>query len=54
MAIIVDALNESAASFYERYGFRRFEDDRMRLYLTMSKVREIFPGEERTDISTPQ
>ena len=45
MAIVVDALDETAAGFYERYGFRRFADDPMRLYLTMNKVREIFPDD---------
>ena len=45
MAVVVDAIDEVAAAFYGRYGFRRFQDDRMRLYLTMNKVRAIFPGE---------
>jgi GNAT superfamily N-acetyltransferase len=45
LAIVVDALDGRAATFYERFEFRRFEDNRLRLYLLMSKVRDIFPGE---------
>lgn len=50
MAMVVDALDETAAGFYERYGFRRFADDPMRLYLTMNKVREIFPDDVKGTI----
>ena len=43
--LIVDALNERAAAFYERREFRRFEANPLRLYMPVSKVRDIFPGE---------
>jgi hypothetical protein len=46
MAVVVDAIDENAVAFYERYGFRRFEDDPARLCLTMSSVRDIFRGDE--------
>ncbi len=34
-ALVVDAKNEEARSFYERYGFRRFPDTARRLFLTL-------------------
>jgi len=34
-ALVVDAKNEEARSFYERYGFRRFPDAPSRLFLTL-------------------
>ena len=40
-AVIVDALNERARAFYIRYGFTPFLDDRMRLFIKMSKVRAL-------------
>jgi len=45
LAIVVDALDETVAAFYESFDVRRFEDDPTRLYVPMSKVRDIFPGE---------
>jgi len=45
LAIVVDALDETAATFYESFDFRRFEDDPTQLYVPMSKVRDIFPAE---------
>lgn len=41
--VLVDALHETAAQFYEHYEFRHFEDQPMRLYLPMSKVCDLFP-----------
>lgn len=41
--LLVDALHEHAAQFYEHFDFRRFEDQPLRLYLPLSKVRDIFP-----------
>ena len=43
--ILVDALHERAAGFYERRDFKRFQDDPPRLYLPMDKVRDLFPEE---------
>lgn len=37
-AIVVDALNEQAQSFYQKYGFIQTVDDPMRLYLPLKKV----------------
>lgn len=42
MLFIVDALEESVVTFYEKYEFKRFETHPMRLYLPMSKVRDMF------------
>lgn len=50
MAVVVDAIDENAVAFYERYGFRRFEDDPTRLYLPMSSIRDIFPGDEGSSV----
>ena len=44
-AIIVDALDERAARYYAKFDFKRFDDNPLRLYLPLSKVRDIFPGE---------
>lgn len=41
--MIVDALNDSAARFYEHYDFRRFADQPLRLYLPVSAIRDLFP-----------
>jgi GNAT superfamily N-acetyltransferase len=38
VAVIVDAKDESAARFYEQYGFRRFEDSPRRLYIMMTTI----------------
>ncbi len=41
MAIVVDAKDEGAARFYERYGFRRFEDLPLKLYMPMAEIQQI-------------
>lgn len=38
VAVIVDAKGEDAARFYERYGFLRFIDPPLRLYLMMATI----------------
>jgi hypothetical protein len=38
MLVIVDAKDEQARSFYERYGFARFEDESLRLFLPMANA----------------
>lgn len=38
VAVIVDAKDEQAATFYERYGFRRFAEPPRRLYLMMATI----------------
>jgi ribosomal protein S18 acetylase RimI-like enzyme len=41
MAVIVDAKDDRARAFYERYGFLRFEDDPYRLFLPMADAERI-------------
>lgn len=41
MAIVVDAKNEAAARFYERYDVQRFEDDRSRLFIPMATIAKL-------------
>ncbi len=36
--MLVDALNESAVSFYKAYGFEELDDDKMKLF---AKVRDL-------------
>ncbi len=43
--VIVDALHEKAAGFYERRDFQRFPDQSLRLFLPVAKIRDIFPEE---------
>ncbi len=41
IAIIVEAKDEPAAGFYERFGFARFRDSPLRLFLPMAIVRTL-------------
>lgn len=41
--MVVDALHERAAGFYEHFGFRRFADQPLRLYLPLAQARQLFP-----------
>ena len=36
--VIVDALNQNAVNFYKSYGFIEFDDNKMRLFLTMQTI----------------
>jgi ribosomal protein S18 acetylase RimI-like enzyme len=38
-AVVVDAKNEAAAAFYARYGFQRFSDQGLSLFLTTDVIR---------------
>jgi len=40
-AVVVDALDESARSFYLRYGFQELIDDRLHLYLPMKVIEKL-------------
>jgi ribosomal protein S18 acetylase RimI-like enzyme len=40
-AIIVDAKNERALAFYERYGFRAFADEPRRLFLPLETFEKL-------------
>lgn len=41
MAVIVDAKDDAARGFYERYGFRRFADHPSRLSLPMGMIEQL-------------
>ncbi len=41
-AIAVDAINERAQSFYERYQFCAFPDRKLRLFLPMKTIADLF------------
>jgi GNAT superfamily N-acetyltransferase len=41
-AVIVDAKDASAHAFYEHYGFIRFPDQPMRLFLPMKTIQSLF------------
>lgn len=41
VAIVVDALEESVVTFYERVGFKRFEPDALKMFIPMATVREM-------------
>jgi predicted GNAT family N-acyltransferase len=40
-AVVVDALDESAKSFYLKYGFNSLTDDPLHLYLPMRAVERL-------------
>ena len=40
-AVVVDALDESAKSFYLKYGFDELTDDRLHLYLPMKTIERL-------------
>lgn len=40
--VVVDALHEDAACFYLKYGFRRFLDHDLKLFLTTKDLRATF------------
>jgi predicted GNAT family N-acyltransferase len=41
MALVVEAMNENALSFYLRYGFRQFKTEPMKLYYSMSDIGKL-------------
>jgi len=43
-AVIVDARDDAAAAFYEKYGFIRFADTPSRLFLPMTTIRKLVEG----------
>jgi GNAT superfamily N-acetyltransferase len=45
MAVVVDAKDDAARSFYERYGFNRFQDHPYRLFLPIETVAKLELGE---------
>jgi GNAT superfamily N-acetyltransferase len=42
MAVVVDAKDEAARAFYERYGFQRLADHPNRLFLPMRTIEQLF------------
>jgi GNAT superfamily N-acetyltransferase len=43
--VVVDALHEDAACFYLKYGFRRFLDHELKLYMTTKDLRATFAAD---------
>ena len=41
MAVVVDALNESATHFYEKFGFIKFLDRKGQLFITMESIKDL-------------
>jgi predicted GNAT family N-acyltransferase len=41
LALVVDALNEKALSFYLKYGFKQFKDEPKKLYYPMEYIEKI-------------
>ncbi len=41
-ALVVDAKNDNAKKFYEKYDFQPFIDNPLKLFLTMKKIRKLF------------
>ena len=41
-AVVVDAINERARSFYEHYEFCAFPDRKLRLFLPMKTIADLF------------
>ncbi|MDR5781238.1 GNAT family N-acetyltransferase [Caballeronia sp. LZ065] len=44
MAVIVDAIDESARTFYEAFDFLAFPDQERRLFLPMATIGQLFTG----------
>ena len=44
MAVVVDAIDDTARHFYARFGFQRFLDDEYRLYLPMATIAPLVTG----------
>lgn len=42
MAVVVDAKDEGAVRFYERYGFIRFPEQTHRLFLPKTTIAKLF------------
>lgn len=42
MAVVVDALDDAARGFYERYGFQQLIEHQSRLFLPMKTIEQLF------------
>ncbi len=49
LAVIAEAIDEKAVSFYRKYGFRSFTGNTMKLYMTMQSIKELCHGEGLLD-----
>jgi len=45
-AVEVDAIDQQAKEFYQKYGFLLFQDNPLHLYLPMATIEMTFQGEE--------
>jgi hypothetical protein len=43
VAVVVDAIDENAHTFYRRYGFTDVPDHPNRLFMPMKTVAQLFP-----------
>lgn len=41
LAVVAESLDEKAAGFYLKYGFQRFKQDPLKLYLPMKSIAEL-------------
>ena len=46
LGVVVDAIDDAARTFYERWGFVRFQEDSYRLVLPMGSIEKLV---EQTD-----
>jgi len=44
--VVVDAMDEDAACFYLKHGFRRFEDHSLKLFMTTKNLRATFDADQ--------
>ena len=42
LAVVAEALDEQAVTFYQKYGFQVFKEHSMKLYLPMKTVEELY------------
>ena len=42
LAVVIEAIDENAVSFYQRYGFRQFKQHPLKLYLPTKSIGENF------------
>ena len=54
VAIIVDAKDEASAAFYVKYGFVRFVDSPLRLFITMKTVAALWPSRADEGAERPE
>lgn len=45
LAVVVDAKDEMAETFYQRYGFQKLGDEPKRMYLPMKTVKSLLLGD---------